>query len=569
MALRLGEILVEKGVITAKELELAVSQQQKTKKLLGQILVEMGLITEKKLLQVLAEQQGVAFVELKNIKIDEKVLKAVPAKFVWHYKIMPVSIEENILTIAISNPFEVWPIDDLESHLGLRVEKVLATSEDIFSAIKKYYGVAAETIERLLTESPGETAKTGFSNQETAIEDLDRMSEDASVIRLVNQVLHQAINDRATDVHLEVFRNDLTLRYRIDGILYDAPVSDNIKYLYPAIILRIKVMADLDIVERRLPQDGRAKVKIADKEYELRVSVIPTLYGENIVIRILPTTMLFDIANLGVSKSDLQTLSQLISKPHGIIFVTGPTGSGKTTTLYACLSKLNTRSRKILTIEDPVEYELKGVSQTQINPKIGVTFAAMLRSMLRHDPDIMMVGEVRDFETAEITIQTALTGHLVFSTLHTNDAASGVTRLIDIGIEPYLIASSVEAFIAQRLVRVICDKCKAEDRGQMSEVRAQIENDLKDQIREKKLEIKIYKGKGCKACNNTGYMGRTGIYEFLLVNDEIRKLILQKTSSDIIKKKAIELGMKVLRQDGWEKVLAGITTPEEVMRVTQ
>jgi len=569
MALRLGEILVEKGVITAKELELAVSQQQKTKKLLGQVLVEMGLITEKKLLQVLAEQQGVAFVELKNIKIDEKVLKAVPAKFVWHYKIMPVSIEENILTIAISNPFEVWPIDDLESHLSLRVEKVLATSEDIMSAIKKYYGVAAETIERLLTESPGETAKTGFSSQETAIEDLERMSEDASVIRLVNQVLHQAINDRATDVHLEVFRNDLTLRYRIDGILYDAPVSDNIKYLYPAIISRIKVMADLDIVERRLPQDGRAKVKIADKEYELRVSVIPTLYGENIVIRILPTTMLFDIANLGVSKSDLQTLSQLISKPHGIIFVTGPTGSGKTTTLYACLSKLNTRSRKILTIEDPVEYELKGVSQTQINPKIGVTFAAMLRSMLRHDPDIMMVGEVRDFETAEITIQTALTGHLVFSTLHTNDAASGVTRLIDIGIEPYLIASSVEAFIAQRLVRVICDKCKAEDRGQLSEVRAQIEDDLKDQIREKKLEIKIYKGKGCKACNNTGYMGRTGIYEFLLVNDEIRKLILQKTSSDIIKKKAIELGMKVLRQDGWEKVLAGITTPEEVMRVTQ
>jgi len=569
MALRLGEILVEKGIITATELELAITQQQKTKKLLGQILLEMGLITEKKLLQILAEQQGVAFVELKNIKIDEKVLKAVPAKFVWHYKIMSVAIEESVLTIAISNPFEVWPIDDLESHLGLRVEKVLAVSEDIMSAIKKYYGVGAETIERLLTEASGQIAKEGFSKQETAIEDLERMSEDASVIRLVNQVLHQAINDRATDVHLEVFRNDLALRYRIDGILYDTPVSDNIKYLYPAIISRIKVMAGLDIVERRLPQDGRAKVKIADKEYELRVSVIPTLYGENIVIRILPTTMLFDIANLGVSKSDLQTLSQLISKPHGIIFVTGPTGSGKTTTLYACLSKLNTRSSKILTIEDPVEYELKGVSQTQINPKIGVTFAVMLRSMLRHDPDVMMVGEVRDFETAEITIQTALTGHLVFSTLHTNDAASGITRLIDIGIEPYLIASSVEVFIAQRLVRVICDKCKADDRGQMSEVRAQIENDLKDEIREKKLEIKIYKGKGCKACNNTGYMGRTGIYEFLLVNDEIRKLILQKTSSDIINKKAVELGMKVLRQDGWEKVLAGITTPEEVMRVTQ
>lgn len=568
MALRLGEILVEKGIITPKELELAVSQQQRTKKLLGQILIERGLITEKKLLQTLAEQQGIAFMELKNAKFDEKVLKAVPAKFVWHYKIMPVGIEENVLTIAISNPFEVWPIDDLESHLGLRVEKVLATSEDILFAINKYYGVAAETIERLLTAGAGETTEAGFLKEE-AIEDLERMSEDASVIRLVNQIIQQAINGRATDVHLEVFRNDLALRYRIDGILYDTPVSDNIKYLYPAIISRIKVMAGLDIVERRLPQDGRAKVKIADKEYELRVSVIPTLYGENIVIRILPTTMLFDIANLGVSKDDLETLGKLILKPHGIIFVAGPTGSGKTTTLYACLSKLNTRSRKILTIEDPVEYELKGVSQTQINPKIGVTFAQCLRSMLRHDPDIMMVGEVRDFETAEITIQTALTGHLVFSTLHTNDAASGITRLIDIGIEPYLIASSVEAFIAQRLVRIICDKCKAEDRGQMPEVRAQIENDLKDEIREKKLEIKIYKGKGCKACNNTGYMGRTGIYEFLLPNDEIRKLILQKTSSDIIKKKAVELGMKVLRQDGWEKVLAGITTPEEVMRVTQ
>lgn len=568
MALRLGEFLVEKGIITTKELELAVSQQQKTKKLLGQVLIEMGLVGEKKLLQILAEQQGLTFVELKNIKVDEKVLKSVPAKFAWHYKIMPIDISDNVLTVAISNPFDVWSIDDLESHLGLRMEKALATSEDILSAIKKYYGVAADTIERLLTGGPGETAKAGFGTQE-AVEDLARMSEDASVIRLVNQILHQAINDRATDVHLEIFRDDLALRYRIDGILYDAPVSDNIKYLYQAIISRIKVMAGLDIVERRLPQDGRAKVKITDTEYELRVSVIPTLYGENIVVRILPIAMLFDLANLGMSKSELQVLEILISKPHGIIFVTGPTGSGKTTTLYACLSKLNTRSRKILTIEDPVEYELKGISQTQINPKIGLSFAAILRSMLRHDPDIMMVGEVRDFETSEITIQTALTGHLVFSTLHTNDAASGITRLIDLGIEPYLIASSVEAFIAQRLVRVICDKCKVEDNGQMSEVRAQIGNDLKDEIRDKKLDIKIYRGRGCKACNNTGYMGRTGIYEFLLVGEEIKKLILQKTSSDVINKKSVELGMKVLRQNGWEKVLAGITTPEEVMRVTQ
>lgn len=568
MTLRLGDILIEKRIIKAADLELAIAEQQKTKKWLGQILIDMGLITERILLQILGEQQGVPFVDLKDIPIADTVIKSVPAKFVRHYKIMPISVEGNVLTIAVANPFDMWPVDDLESHLGFNVEKVLATSDDILSTIKKYYGVGAETIERLLNVSKSDIA-AGLSDQPSAIEDLEKMSEDASVIRLVNQIFHQAILDRATDIHFEIFRTDLVLRYRIDGILYDAPVSDNIKYLYLPIISRIKVMAGLDIVERRLPQDGRAKVKIAETEYELRVSVIPMLYGENVVVRILPTSMLFDIANLGMSKEYMQQLERLIAKPHGIIFVTGPTGSGKTTTLYACLSKLNTRVRKILTIEDPVEYELKGISQAQVNPKIGLTFAVVLRSMLRHDPDIMMVGEVRDFETAEITIQTALTGHLVFSTLHTNDAASGITRLIDIGIEPYLIASSVEAFIAQRLVRVICPACKSEDFEQMAEVRARIAQDLKDEIKEKKMEIRIYKGRGCPACNNNGYTGRTGIYEFLPVTDEIKKMIVQKTSSDVINKKAIELGMRVLRQDGWRKVLAGITTPEEVMRVTQ
>jgi len=328
-------------------------------------------------------------------------------------------------------------------------------------------------------------------------------------------------------------------------------------------------MSGLDIVEKRLPQDGRAKVKIGNTEYELRTSVIPTLSGENVVIRILPTTMLFDIANLGILKKDLETLERLIKTPNGIIFVTGPTGSGKTTTLYACLSRLNTRQRKILTIEDPIEYELKGISQTQINPKIGLSFAKILRSMLRHDPDVMMVGEVRDFETAEVTIQTALTGHLVFSTIHTNDAASGITRLIDIGIEPYLIASSVQAFIAQRLVRVICPKCKTEDTQQMVEMKDKIEADLKDMFKKLPSKIRVFKGNGCKACNNTGYAGRIGIYEILLVGAEIKKLILQKVSSDMIKDKAVELGMRTLRQDGWEKVLEGITTPEEVIRVTQ
>jgi type II secretion system protein E len=587
MALRLGEILVEKGIITPEELEAAVKKQHDTKEMIGQVLISMGLITERKLLQVLAEQQGVRFTDLKEERIDQKAIDTVPAKFAWHYKIMPLKIEGNVLTIAISNPFDMWPIDDLETNLGYRVEKVLTPTPDILEGIKKFYGVGADTVERILDEKPKKTKEVKAAEPKEKVEDLEKMAEVASVIRLVNQILQEAINERSTDVHVEHFRNELHLRYRIDGVLYEKPTSENIRYLYPAIISRIKVMSGLDIVERRLPQDGRARVKIGEKEYELRVSTIPTLYGENIVIRILPTTMLFSISDLGMSKTELTILERLISRPHGIVFLTGPTGSGKTTTLYACLSRLNTREKKIITIEDPIEYELKGVSQSQINPKINLTFARMLRSVLRHDPDIMMVGEVRDFETADITIQTALTGHLVFSTLHTNDAASGATRLMDIGVEPFLISSSVEAFIAQRLVRTICPKCKEKVKGAVI-ARADEVGPKQSQTDSKRLRrrpdavgaprndsaatpphAEVYRGKGCEHCSKTGYVGRTGIYEILEVNEEIRKMILQKASADAIKEKAIETGMRTLRQDGMEKALAGITTPEEVIRVTQ
>ena len=563
MALRLGDLLVEKKIITQIELDLAVKEHQKTKELLGQTLIRLGLITEKDMLQALAEQQGVAFVELKEIEIDKKVIKNVPAKFARHYKIMPIRIDNKILTVAISNPFDVWPLDDLETNLDCRVEKVFAVSQDILEAIRKYYGVGADTIEKILSHK-AEDRQQEMQAEEGKIEDLEKMAGDASVVKLVSQILRQAINDRATDIHLEHFRDEVLLRYRVDGILYDTQIAEDIRYLYPAVISRIKVMSGLDIIERRLPQDGRTKVKIGKSEYDLRVSIIPTLYGENVVIRILPTAMLFSMSDLGMSEDGREILERLLKKPHGIIFVTGPTGSGKSTTLYACLSRLNTRGRKIVTIEDPVEYELRGVSQTQINSKIDLTFARILRSMLRHDPDVIMVGEVRDFETAEITIQTALTGHLVFSTLHTNDAAGGITRLIDMGIDPFLISSSVEAFIAQRLVRVICDKCKVGcEPGDMS-------YELKEMLKTQNSKLKtVYKGKGCKACNNTGYIGRTGIYEILPVGEEIRKLILEKTSSDVIKRKALELGMKTLRQNGWERVLAGITTVEEVVRVTQ
>ncbi len=561
MALRIGDILVEKKIITQEELDLAIKEHQQTKEFLGQALVRLNMITEEKLLKVLAEQQGIKFLDLKEAIIHDKVIESVPAKFAWHYKIMPIRIDGNVLTVAISNPFDMWPIDDLETNLGYRVEIALAVASDIAEAIKKYYGVGADTIERILSDTPQEEEKERAAAVEDKVEDLEAGAEDASVVKLVNQILQQAISDRATDIHLEHYRNELVLRYRVDGILYDTQVSENIRYLYPAIVSRIKVMANLNIVERRVPQDGRAKAKIGDKEYELRISIIPTLYGENIVIRVLSTLMLLNIADLGMEEQERAVLEDILSKPHGIIFVTGPTGSGKTTTLYTCLSKLNTRERKIITIEDPVEYELKGVSQIQVNPKIDLTFAAALRSILRHDPDVIMVGEVRDAETAQITIQTALTGHLVFSTIHTNTAAGGATRLIDMGIDPFLITSSVEAFIAQRLVRVICPECKVEV--------ADEKIDIGENIPGIDPNRPFYRGQGCPSCNKTGYRGRAAIYEILVTNEVIRKMILEKASSDAIERKAREMGVKSLTQSGWEKVFAGVTTPEEVRRVTQ
>ena len=560
MTIRIGDILIEKQIITQQELDLALKEHQNTKEFLGQTLVRLNIITEEKLLKVLAEQQGIEFLDLKEIKISDSVIESVPAKFAWHYKIMPTRIDGNVLMVATSNPFDMWPIDDLETNLGYRVEIALAVSSDITDAIKKYYGVGADTIERILADAPDENESERLIEQ-SKVEDLETGADDASVVKLVNQILQQAINDRATDIHFEHYRNELLLRYRVDGILYDTQVSENIRYLYPAIVSRIKVMANLDIVERRMPQDGRAKAKIGSSEYDLRISIIPTLHGENIVIRVLSTLMLFNMKDLGMEDKDQVILDGILENPHGIIFVTGPTGSGKTTTLYTCLSKLNTRERKIITIEDPVEYELSGISQIQVNPKIDLTFAKALRSILRHDPDVIMVGEVRDFETAQITIQTALTGHLVFSTIHTNTAAGGATRLIDMGIDPFLITSSVQAFLAQRLVRVICPDCKEEVTNEKLEISEAFPGMNPNQP--------FYRGKGCQNCNKTGYKGRAGIYEILIMTEDIRKLILQKSSDDVIERKARDMGVKSLLQSGWEKVFAGVTTPEEVRRVTQ
>ena len=449
-------------------------------------------------------------------------------------------------------------LDDVKLLLNLQIRPVLAGEKDILEAIKRYYGVGAETIEQMIDENGLKERK-----KVSAAEDIEDATVDASIIKFVNQILLQAYRDRATDVHIEPYEDELKVRYRIDGLLYDATVPVAIKHFQSAIVSRIKIMASLNIAEKRLPQDGRIKVKVGENELDLRVSILPTPHGESVVIRILSSSMLYSLSGLGLSTADLKILDSLIKKPHGIIFVTGPTGSGKTTTLYSCLSKINTPDKKIITIEDPIEYQISGITQIQVHPKIGLSFAQGLRSMLRHDPDIMMVGEVRDYETAEITIRVALTGHLVFSTLHTNDAAGAVTRLLDMGIEPFLVSSSVECFVAQRLVRLICPKCKNKvtPRKEIMKDFGAVDVDIS--------QVTFYEGKGCEFCKFTGYKGRTGIYEFLVVNDQIREMILQRTSSNLIKKKAIELGMRTLRHDGWDKVKKGLTTISEVIRVTQ
>jgi len=555
----LGENLIQKGLISRRELDIGLKEHKKTGQFLGTSLVKLGFIKEEELYPVLAEQLKLSYFKLKEITIDPKIIQKLPAKYAFHYKLIPVKFENDKLTVAVSDPLDLRTIDDLRLLLSLDVVSVLATESDIYEAIRKYYGIGGETIEKIM-DTTELTKELTLSTSKT--EDVADLAEDASIIKFVNQILVQAVKDRATDIHIEPYEDELKVRYRIDGVLYDISVPSNIKYFQAAIVSRIKIMSNLDIVERRLPQDGRIKIKAGQEELDLRISILPTQFGESVDIRLLSGKMLYSLKNLGLSPSDISILGKLIEKPYGIIFVTGPTGSGKTTTLYACLSKIDKKDKKIITIEDPIEYQLKGVTQIQIHPSIGLSFATGLRSMLRHDPDIMMLGEVRDFETLEITIRVALTGHLVFSTIHTNDAAGAVARLLDMGAEPYLVASSVECFIAQRLVRLICLNCK-------TAVKPNKEVLVEFGIKEDVNNLTIYEGKGCESCKFTGYRGRTGIYEFLVMNEEIRDLIIHRSSSDQIKKKALELGMHTLRMDGWERVKKGITTLDEVIRVTK
>jgi len=552
-----GKLLLEKGIVSKEQLEAALAEQKNTGEFLGVTLVKLGFIDEDDLLPILSKQLGVDYIKLREVKIPPEAIQKIPAKFAFHYKLMPLKLNEDGLTIALFNPLDIHTLDDVRMLTGIKVKAVLASEKDILEAINKYYGIGAETIEQMMsaTSLKEETTQT--------VEDIEDTATDASVAKFVNQILLEAYKDRATDIHIEPYEGQLRIRYRVDGILYDAKLPPTVKRFQSAIISRAKIMSNLDISEKRLPQDGRIKVKVGDAELDLRVSILPTPFGESVVIRILSNAILYSLEELGLSPNDLKLLDGLLKKPHGIIFVTGPTGSGKTTTLYSCLTRLNKTDRKIITIEDPIEYQLKGITQIQVHPQIGLTFANGLRSMLRHDPDVMMVGEVRDLETAEITIRVALTGHLVFSTLHTNDAASSITRLVDMGVEPFLVSSAVECFIAQRLVRLICQECKTQAKPQPEIV--------EDFGLDKNLDLSkiiIFEGKGCEACKNTGYKGRTAIYEFLMMNDEIREMILTRQPATLISKKAISLGMHTLRQDGWDKIRQGLTTVAEVIRVT-
>lgn len=529
----LGDLLIKKGCITQEQLNEALKASSGQEDMLGRILVNKGLIKEDELLKVLAEQFNIPYYpHLKDVQISVDAVKAVPAKFVQHYGFVPISLEGQILTVAVFNPMDVWLAENVKLNLGFAVRRVLTSRHEVEEAILKYYGSVAGTVDKIME---GKQSKDKLKDE--SVEDIEKNAEEASVIKLVNQIITEAIKMRATDIHIEIYTDKVVLRYRIDGVLREMRMPSDAYYIEPAIVSRIKIMCHLDVVEHRIPQDGRAKVRLLDgTEVDLRVSILQGYYGENVVIRILPTHVLLDLDRIGFSPEDLKIITKVIQKPHGIILITGPTGSGKTTTLYTCLSRLNRKEVKIISIEDPVEYAIEGITQIHVNPKVGLTFASALRSVLRHDPDIMMIGEIRDSETADLAIRSSLTGHLVFSTLHTNDSASGVARLMDMGVEPYLLASSIEVIIAQRLVRLLCQQCH---------------------------------GKGCDACSDTGFKGRKPIYEIMLMDDTIRTMITDHKSSGEIKAQAIKSGMHTLLESGMQLVEQGLTTKEEIMRVVE
>jgi type II secretion system protein E len=517
---------------------------------------ENGL-TEEALLQRLSTILGWPFVDLPHLSVPPEARQRISTKVAFQHLVLPTALTDHVLQVTVSNPFDTAMLNAVRFDARGPVEFALAPRIEIEKALKKYYGVGAETLDELAEDEPLEL----LVGEDKEITESD---QEASVIKFVNQIIWEAFKDRATDIHFEPAEDELRIRYRIDGILHQTPMPPQLKRYQAAIISRIKVMSGMNIAEKRLPQDGRINVRIKGEEIDIRVSTVPTVYGESVSLRLLTRGKIFlSLDKLGFAPADEQAIRDIIVKPHGILLVTGPTGSGKSTSLYAFLSSINSVHKRIITIEEPVEYELKGINQIAVRPDIGLTFAMGLRHILRQDPNVIMVGEIRDLETAEIAIRAALTGHLVFSTLHTNDAPSAFTRLIDMGIEPFLVASSVEAVLAQRLVRTICPHCKAEQK---------VERDYLEKIgfpRDEIAHARFWHGVGCENCRQLGYQGRMGIYELLVLSELLRPLILNRAPASTIAQRAMEQGMRSLRVDGWNKVRSTQTTIEEVLRVTQ
>ena len=514
--------------------------------------------SEEDVLRWLASEYGVAYTDLENVELDRELLSLFPARILLKEELLPLKRVNGSVEVATSRLFASQGLDTLKTMTGLKLKPVIASGEAIRREMKKRLGVGADTIDTL-----GEEARLQVVDEEMSEEDtnLDSAAEDASIIRFVNQVLRDAIELRASDIHLEPFEHEFRIRYRIDGVLQEVPVPAQLKQFQPAIVSRVKILSHLNIAEKRLPQDGAIKILIGDAEVDIRVSVIPMIHGEAVVMRLLRQNVtLRGMKELGMDEREFRGLQRVLQLPHGIVLVTGPTGSGKTSTLYTALNEINDAVRKIITVEDPVEYRLKGVNQIQVSEKAGLTFARGLRSILRHDPDVILIGEIRDQETAQIAVQASLTGHLVFSTLHTNDAPTAFTRLVDMGVEPYLVASSIEAVLAQRLVRLLCEHCKEEDRSPAAQA-------FKEQVGIS-ASTTIYRSVGCRECRQTGFFGRRAIFEWMDTDNVIRELVLKNASSDAVRDAARRAGMRTLAEDGWRLVRLGVTTVEEVLSVT-
>ena len=524
--------------------------------------VELGYLAQETALQAIGESIGVDYVDLRTADIDLSLLDDFPTRLIYREQVFPIAVEDGLILIATSNPFDLYAVDEVAAAIGKAVLPVLAASPEIDSLIKQHLGVGSETIDSLIQQRTDDDLEL-LDEIEGDGSELSEMAQEASVIRLVNEILLEAIQMRASDVHIESQASGVTIRYRIDGMLHPQPVPPEINQFQAAIISRLKIMAHLNIAEKRLPQDGRIKLKVKGREIDIRVSVIPMIHGEGIVMRILDKgSMVFDLQSLGMESDIYEQFKQLITLPHGIVLVCGPTGSGKTTTLYSALMEIKNPSNKIITTEDPVEYQLDGINQIQVHSQIGLTFSTTLRSILRHDPDIVLVGEIRDVETAENAIQASLTGHMVFSTLHTNDSAGAYTRMTDMGVEPFLVASTVEAVMSQRLVRRLCNECKTPVKIKAIDLPPDFPTDLID-------GQDLFQAVGCRECRNVGYSGRMGVYELMLTTDAIRELANARASSWQLKKSAVEGGMTTLRDDAWRKVLAGITSIDEVLRITK